>query len=151
MLFTFALKFSNSVFACICQPDRDWWKIETPPPTPGEQEEEEEEEEEDDEKDSGLGSDEGELDSIGFLFHSLLDNDISVELCSHFVSHFCNPEPEDNPVNRTPSPSPSHSPPPVARKRSYNIVAKVPYSRFRSDPRYSACCAGHSDYRHQGG
>ena len=126
--------FLTRIFTCICQPDSDWWKIETPPPTPGEHDGEEGEEEEDDDKDSGLDSDEGELDSVGYLFRSLLDNNISIELCSCFVSHFCNPEPEDNPPNRTPYPSQSHSPPPVARKRSYNIVAKVPYSCFKNDP-----------------
>ena len=120
-----------------CQPNSDWWKINTPPPTPGEHDGEEREDEEDAERDSGFDSDEGELDSVGLLFHALIENNISVELCSRFVSHFCNPEPEDNPANKSPSPCPSHSPPPVPRKRSYNIVAKVPYSRFKNDPRYS--------------
>ena len=66
-----------------CQLDSDWWKIETPSPTPApEEQEEEDDEEEEEEKESGLGSDEGELDSVGLLFHTLLDNDTSVEQCS---------------------------------------------------------------------
>ena len=51
-----------------CQPDSDWWKIQTPPPPPASEEQEEDDGEEDEEKESGLGSDEGELDSIGLLF-----------------------------------------------------------------------------------
>ena len=63
-----------------CQPDSDWWKIETPPPTPApEDQEEEDDEEEEEEKESGLGSDEGELDSVGFIFQTLLDNNASVD------------------------------------------------------------------------
>ena len=109
----------------------------TPTPASGDQEGEEDEEEEE-EKESGLGSDEGELDSVGLLFHTLLDNDSSVEQCSLFDSHIHNSDPEDNPADRTPSPSSSSSPPPVARKRSYNTVAKVPYLRFISDPKYAS-------------
>ena len=116
-----------------CQPDSDFWNIETPPPTPGDVEEEDE-----DDKESGLGSDEGELDSVGFLFCSLLEKDIPVELCSRFISSFCNPETEDAPATRTSSPSPSHSPPREIRKKTYNVIAKVSISRFRSDPRYRA-------------
>ena len=96
-----------------------------------------EDDEEDEDKESGLGSDEGELDSVGFLFHSLLENDIPIELCSHFISSYCNPETEDVPA-RTSSPSPSHSPPREVRKKTYNVVAKVSVSRFTSDPRYAA-------------
>ena len=84
----FGLEPSNSNCACTCQPDSDWWKIETPPPTPGEHDGEEGEGEEDEERDSGFDSDEGELDSVGFLFHALIENNISVELCSRFVSYF---------------------------------------------------------------
>ena len=127
------MKLSNPTFACICQPDSDFWKIETPPSTPGEVEEEE-----DEDKESGLGSDEGELDSVGFLFHSLLENDIPIELCSRFISSYCNSETEDVQATRTSSPSPSHSPPREVRKKTYNVVAKVSLSRFRSDPRYRA-------------
>ena len=55
-----------------------------------------------------------------------------------FDSHIHNSDPEDNPTDRTPSPSLSPSPPPVVRKRTYNTVAKVPYSRFISDPKYAS-------------
>ena len=121
---------SNPTFVCVCQSGSNFWNIETPPPTPGEVEEEDE--------DSGLGSDEGELDSIGLLFCSLLEKDIPIELCSRFISSYCNSETEDVPATRTSSPSPSHSPPREVRKKTYNVVAKVSLSRFRSDPRYRA-------------
>ena len=128
------LKLSNPSFACVCQPGSDLWNIETPPPTPGEVEEEDE----DEDKESGLGSDEGEPNPVGFLFQSLLENDISIELCSRFVSSLCNSETEDNPAERASSPSPTHSSPREVRKKTYNVVAKVSLSRFRSDPRYAA-------------
>ena len=93
---------------------------------------------EEEDEDSGLGSDEGELDSISLLFCSLLEKDIPIELCSRFISSYCNSETEDAPAARTSSPSPSHSPPREVRKKTYNVVAKVSISRFRSDPRYRA-------------
>ena len=78
------------------------------------------------------------MDSVGFLFCSLLEKDIPIELCSRFISSYCNSETEDAPAARTSSPSPSHSPPREVRKKTYNVVAKVSISRFRSDPRYLA-------------
>ena len=116
------------------QPDSEFWNIETPPPTPGEVEEEDE----DEDKESESGSEEGELDSVGLLFHSLIEKDIPIELCSRFISSYCNPETGDAPTARTSSPSPSHSPPREIRKKSYNVIAKVSITRFRSDPRYRA-------------
>ena len=114
--------------------------METPPPTPApkENEEQEEEQEEEEEKESGFGSDEGELDSVGYLFQTLLDNDTAAEQCSFFNPNLPNAEPEDNPADKNPSPSSSHSQLPLHRTRSDNIVAKVPYSRFISDPRYAS-------------
>ena len=126
-----ALKFSNPSFTCAYQPDSDFWNIETPPPTPGEVEEEE-----DEVKESESETEEGELDSVGLLFHSLFEKDIPIELCSRFISSYCNPETGDAPTTRTSSPA--HSPPREIRKKSYNVIAKVSITRFRSDPRYRA-------------
>ena len=56
----------------------------------------------------------------------------------HFDSHIHTSDPEDNPADRTPSPSSSSSPPPLVRKRTYNTVAKLPYSRFISNPKYAS-------------
>ena len=97
-----------------------------------------EEEDEDEDKESGSGSEEGELDSVGLLFHSLFEKDIPIELCARFISSYCNPETGDAPATKASSPSPSPSPPREIRKKTYNVVAKVSLSRFRSDPRYRA-------------
>ena len=78
------------------------------------------------------------MDSVGFLFQTLLDNDSSVDQYPFFNSNTHNPDPEDNPADKTPSSSPSDSPPPLVRKRTYNTVAKVPYSCFLRDPKYTS-------------